>query len=114
MEQQAEGRPAGLDSPHTLNKTSLGRVTEWKSRTNANIGQVHVTFEDAIADGDRVVVQTVYCGHLQGAPTPFRVPMVTVLRLRDGLIVDDADYYILADVLRLSGLPPDWKPPPPR
>lgn len=61
--------------------------------------------------GDHVAIETVYSGHIHGAPTPFAVPATTILELRAGLIASDRDYDNLATLLAQSGLPATWTPP---
>lgn len=96
-----------------VGKTSTGQdgITAWKTRTDTNIAQVHVTLANAFRNGDTVIIQGTYSGHLHAAPEPFAVPILTVPQLQDDRIAEDADYYNLAELLRQSGLPPNWTPP---
>jgi len=96
-----------------LNVVSVGRdgVATWKQRTDLLISDVHVTVVESFRSGDHIAVETVYSGHVHGAPTPFAVPTTTILELRRGLITRDRDYYNLATLLAQSGLPATWTPP---
>jgi hypothetical protein len=60
--------------------------------------------------GNHVTIESTYSGHIKGAPTPFAVPICTVLDLRHGKIARNQDYYSLASVPAQSGLPADWTP----
>ncbi|GAA1960761.1 nuclear transport factor 2 family protein [Kitasatospora viridis] len=92
-------------------------IAGWKARADRLIDGVHVTVLAAHRDGTHpngthLTVDAVYAGHLKGAPTPFAVPMTTLLDLdADGRITADRDYYDLGAVLTQSGLPADWTPP---
>ncbi|WP_405940661.1 nuclear transport factor 2 family protein [Streptomyces sp. NBC_00207] len=90
-----------------------GQIAGWKARADTLIDHVRVTVRTTRTEGDRVTVQSLYSGHLKGAPKPFAVPMTTVLGLDAGhcRIVFDRDHYSLAAVLSQSGLPADWTPP---
>nr|WP_246306365.1 nuclear transport factor 2 family protein [Allobranchiibius huperziae] len=96
-----------------VGKVSHGRqgVATWQADTHKLIPDVSGTLQDAFRDGDRMLIQSIYRGHIVGAPHSFAVPMATVLHLRGHRIVSDTDYYNLADLLRQSGLPPTWTPP---
>lgn len=98
---------------HAVGKVSRGTagVAAWQAGTHQLIPTVHATLVDAFRSGDRMLIQTIYAGQIQGAPHPFAVPMATVLHLRGNRIVTDDDYYNLADLLQQSGLPPTWTPP---
>jgi len=97
---------------HAIGATMTGReqISGWKARTEAMIEDVHVTITTAYRAGDHVTIEAVYGGHLKGAPTPFAVPMATLLRTRGEEITSDQDYYSLSSVLAQSGLPADWTP----
>jgi len=41
-------------------------------------------------------MESVYSGHIRGAPTAFAVPTTTILELRHGLTASDRDYHNLA------------------
>jgi ketosteroid isomerase-like protein len=95
-----------------LGIVSEGRdgVAGWKQGTDHNIANVGATVKASFRSGDQVAIEAVYSGHIKGAPTPFAVPIATILRLRDDLINTDTDYYSLAEVLDQSGLPATWRP----
>ncbi|KOV11434.1 hypothetical protein ADK60_35300 [Streptomyces sp. XY431] len=87
-------------------------ISGWKARADRLIDGVHVTVRATHRDGGRITVETVYAGHLKGAPEAFAVPMTTLLDLDGhGRIASDQDHYSLAEVLTQSGLPADWTPP---
>ncbi|MEU6314411.1 nuclear transport factor 2 family protein [Streptomyces sp. NPDC047014] len=90
-------------------------ISGWKARADSLIDNVHVTVRTARRDGGRITVESVYAGHLKGAPKPFAVPMTTLLDLDPGRcrIASDEDHYSLPLVLSQSGLPADWTPPTP-
>ncbi|WNV90468.1 nuclear transport factor 2 family protein [Umezawaea sp. Da 62-37] len=96
-----------------VNKVSTGRdgVAAWKYGTDQLIADVRITVKSSFRGGDRIAVETIYAGHIKGAPTPFAVPTTTILELRGTLISADRDYYSLATLLAQSGLPADWTPP---
>jgi ketosteroid isomerase-like protein len=103
----------GTYTDHAINVTMTGQeqISGWKARTNAMIDDAKVTLTTAYRAGDRVTIEAVYAGHIKGAPTPFAVPMATLLETRgDLLIASDQDYYSLSSVLAQSGLPADWTP----
>jgi steroid delta-isomerase-like uncharacterized protein len=104
----------GSYTDHAIGTTMRGRdqVSAWKQGTNQLIGDVRVRIEEAFGHGDRVAIQSVYSGHIHGAPTPFAVPMCTILDLSQDGISRNQDYYSLAAVLAQSGLPADWTPGP--
>ncbi|WP_285483800.1 nuclear transport factor 2 family protein [Amycolatopsis sp. NBRC 101858] len=113
---QALARLFTADATYTdfaVNVVSTGQegVASWKQRTDLLIADVHVVVKESFRSGDHVAIETVYSGHIHGAPTPFAVPTTTILELRHGLIAVDKDYYSLATVLAQSGLPADWTPP---
>ncbi|WP_083974361.1 nuclear transport factor 2 family protein [Kitasatospora mediocidica] len=114
---QALGALFTADSAYTdqgVGVTFHGRqeIAGWKARTDSLIDDVHVTVKAAHRDGDHITVEAVYAGHLKGAPTPFAVPMATLLDLGEHhLIASDQDYYSLNSVLSQSGLPANWTPP---
>lgn len=94
------------------NKVSVGRagVAAWMQGTEQLIADVHVTVKETFRSGDHVAIETVYSGHIHGAPNAFAVPTTTVLELRDGQITSDRDYYSLTTLLAQSGLPLTWTP----
>ncbi|WP_327372515.1 nuclear transport factor 2 family protein [Streptomyces sp. NBC_01216] len=116
---QALGDLFTADGTYTdqgLGVTFHGRqdVSGWKARTDSLIDDVHVTVKATHRDGDHITVESVYSGHLKGAPKPFAVPMATLLDLdAHHRIASDQDYYSLNSVLSQSGLPADWTPPTP-
>jgi ketosteroid isomerase-like protein len=95
-----------------LNVVSTGRagVASWKQGTDQMIADVRVTVSESFRGGDHVAIEGTYAGHIHGAPTPFAVPIATILELRHGLISSDKDYYSLSTVLAQSGLPANWTP----
>lgn len=94
-------------------KVSHGQdgVATWHQGTHKLIPNVDFQLLDAFGTGDRVAIEGLYSGQIQGAPHPFALHMATVLQLRGDRIASDTDYYNLADLLRESGLPPTWTPP---
>ena len=91
----------------------MGRagVAAWKQGTDQLIADVHLTITETFRSGDHVAIETIYSGHIHGAPKPFAVPTTTILELKDGQITSDRDYYSLATLLAQSGLPLTWTPP---
>jgi limonene-1,2-epoxide hydrolase len=96
-----------------VDKVSNGRegVAAWKHGTDQLIADAHVTVKSSFRSGDRVAAESIYSGHIKGAPSAFAVPMSTIFELRGNLIRSDRDYYSLATLLAQSGLPADWTPP---
>ncbi|PBC75624.1 SnoaL-like protein [Streptomyces sp. TLI_235] len=108
--------PDGTYTDLAVGVTFHGRqdIAGWKARADSVIDNVHVTVRAAHRHAGRITVDAVYAGHLKGAPTPFAVPMTTLLDLDNrGRITSDVDHYSLATVLAQSGLPADWTPPTP-
>ncbi|MFE7414512.1 nuclear transport factor 2 family protein [Streptomyces laurentii] len=93
-----------------ITMTGREQISDWKARTDAKIENVRVTVIRASHCGDRLTVEGVYAGHIKGAPTPFAVPLVTLLDLENGEIARDQDFYSLNAVFAQSGLPADWYP----
>ncbi|MFE6100806.1 nuclear transport factor 2 family protein [Streptomyces laurentii] len=91
--------------------TGREQISGWKARTDATIEDVRVTAHLASHCGERIAIEGVYAGHIKGAPTPFAVPLVTLLDLENGEIARDQDFYSLNAVFTQSGLPADWAPP---
>ncbi|WP_194926142.1 nuclear transport factor 2 family protein [Catenulispora pinisilvae] len=103
----------GTYTDHAIGATMTGQeqISGWKARTDAMIDDAAVKLVTAYRSGNRVTIEAVYAGHIKGAPTPFAVPMATLLDTRDDLLITaDRDYYSLAAVLAQSGLPADWTP----
>lgn len=96
-----------------VGKVSDGRegVTQWRALTGQLIDDVHVEVVGAFRSGDHIAVETVYSGHIKGAPHGFAVPAASIINLRGNKIVNNTDYYNLADLLQQSELPPTWTPP---
>ncbi|MGW4381282.1 nuclear transport factor 2 family protein [Kitasatospora sp. NPDC004531] len=90
--------------------TGREQISGWKARTDAGIENVQVTVHHAWRSGDHITVEGVYAGHIKGAPTPFAVPLATLLDLENGEIARDQDFYSLNAVFAQSGLPADWTP----
>ena len=101
--------PDGVYIDYALGKTMTGSaaITGWKVGTDQRIADVHVTILDAFQSGDHVAIEATYAGHVNGAPTPFAVPITTILQLDHGKIASDHDNYSLSSVLAQSGLPAD-------
>jgi limonene-1,2-epoxide hydrolase len=109
--------PDATYTDQAIGVTMTGReqIAGWKARTDAVMDGVGITISGAHRDDCRIRVEGVYSGHLKGAPTPFAVPIVTLLdvsgdQISGDQITADRDFYDLADVLAQSGLPADWKP----
>jgi hypothetical protein len=86
-------------------------VTEWETGSHQLIDDLGFEVTGGFRGRDEVVVEGVFSGHIVGAPRPFAVPAVTVLRLRGNLIRSNNDYYNRGEILSDSGLPADWTPP---
>ncbi|MEU1923066.1 nuclear transport factor 2 family protein [Streptomyces albogriseolus] len=86
-------------------------VEEWETGSRQLIENLKFEATGGFRGGDGVVVEGVFSGHIVGAPRPFAVPLVTVLRLRGNLIQSSNDYYNRGEILSESGLPADWTPP---
>ena len=115
-EPQALAKLFTRDATYTdlgVNKVSTGRdgVAAWKAATDQLIADAHVTVTNSFRSGDRVAAESIYSGHIKGAPSAFAVPMSTVFELRGNLIRSDRDYYSVSLLLSQSGLPADWTPP---
>ncbi|GAA2845993.1 hypothetical protein Acy02nite_47730 [Actinoplanes cyaneus] len=85
-------------------------VTEWETGSHQLITDFGFDVTGGFGGRDEVVVEGVFSGHIVGAPRPFAVPAVTVLRLRGNLIRSSSDYYNRGEILSDSGLPADWTP----
>ncbi|WP_194892881.1 nuclear transport factor 2 family protein [Catenulispora pinisilvae] len=83
----------------------LGRagVVAWANHTSGLIRGAHIQVDSALSFGDVTLISWTFSGQVAGAPKPFSVPAVTVLRTRGYQIVTDDDYYDKADVLSQSG-----------
>jgi limonene-1,2-epoxide hydrolase len=99
----------GVYTDYALGKTMTGHqeITAWKVGTDQRIADVHVTILNAFQDGDHIAIEATYAGHVNGAPTPFAVPITTILDLDHGKIATNHDNYSLSTVLAQSGLPAD-------
>ncbi|NEC50512.1 nuclear transport factor 2 family protein [Actinospica acidiphila] len=86
-------------------------VEEWETGSRQLIENLAFEATGGFRGGGGVVVEGVFSGHIVGAPRPFAVPLVTVLRLRGNLIQSSNDYYNRGEILSESGLPADWTPP---
>jgi hypothetical protein len=86
-------------------------VTDWETGSHQLIDNFGFEVTGGFRGRDEVVVEGVFSGHIVGAPRPFAVPAVTVLRLRGSLIRSSDDYYNRGEILSDSGLPADWTPP---
>ncbi|PWK34620.1 nuclear transport factor 2 family protein [Actinoplanes xinjiangensis] len=85
-------------------------VKEWETGSHQLIDDLGFEVTGGFGGRDEVVVEGVFSGHIVGAPRPFAVPAVTVLRLRGNLIQSSNDYYNRGEILSDSGLPADWTP----
>ncbi|MEV4706088.1 nuclear transport factor 2 family protein [Actinoplanes sp. NPDC049316] len=85
-------------------------VAEWETGSHQLIEDFGFEVTGGFGGRDGVVVEGVFSGHIVGAPHPFSVPAVTVLRLRGDLIRSSDDYYNRGEILSDSGLPADWTP----
>jgi hypothetical protein len=96
----------------TLSLVFRGRegVTEWETGSHQLIDDLGFEVTGGFGGRGEVVVEGVFSGHIVGAPRPFAVPAVTVLRLRGNLIQSSNDYYNRGEILTDSGLPADWTP----
>jgi ketosteroid isomerase-like protein len=105
--------PDGTYTDLALNFVSTGHtaIAGWEQNTDRLISNVHITIKEAFRSNDHIAAQTIYSGHINGAPNSFAVPAVTIFELHGKLISSDRDYYNLATVLAQSGLPPTWTPP---
>ncbi|QXE35626.1 nuclear transport factor 2 family protein [Streptomyces sp. GMY02] len=96
-------------SDHALGQTFRGRdgVAQWATVTKQFVNNANVQVNSAFADDGQVAISWTFSGHLAGAPKPFSVPAVAILKMRGNKIVTNDDYYNRADVLSQSGLPAD-------
>jgi uncharacterized protein (TIGR02246 family) len=103
----------GVYIDYGVNKTSTGRdqIIAWKAGTNQLIADVNINVLNAFRSGDNVAIETIYSGHIHGAPHSFAVHTTTILQLTHGKITLNKDNYSLATLLAQSGLPADWTPP---
>ncbi|GAB7048366.1 nuclear transport factor 2 family protein [Catenuloplanes indicus] len=85
-------------------------VEQWVANTYGGIDGVHGDLRWAERHGDEIVFGWTFSGHIKGAPKAFKVPAVTVLKIRGSKIASNDDYYSFADVAAQSGLPADWNP----
>src|SRR4051812_7335610 len=102
----------GVYIDYGVNKTMTGRdqVTAWKVGTDQLIADVNITVLNAFRSGSNVAIETIYSGHIYGAPRGFAVHGTTILQLSKGKIAVNRDNYSLATLLAQSGLPADWTP----
>jgi steroid delta-isomerase-like uncharacterized protein len=105
--------PDGTYTDLALNFVSTGHtaIAAWEQNTDLLIADVHITITEAFRSNNHIAAETIYSGHINGAPNSFAVPAVTTFELHGNLISSDRDYYNLATVLAQSGLPPTWTPP---
>jgi uncharacterized protein (TIGR02246 family) len=103
----------GVYIDYAIGRTMTGRdqVTAWKAGTDQLIAGVDITVLDAFRSGDHVAIESIYSGHVNGAPRGFAVHGTTILDLHNGKIAVNKDNYSLATLLAQSGLPADWTPP---
>lgn len=85
-------------------------VEQWVANTYGGIDGVHGDLRWAERHGDEIVFGWTFSGHIKGAPNAFKVPAVTVLKVRGSKIASNDDYYSFAEVAKQSGLPADWNP----
>ena len=103
----------GIYIDYAIGATMHGRdeIAAWESGTHQLIGNVHIQVLNAFGDRNHVAIESIYSGHIQGAPKPFAVNLTSIIELSHGKITSNKDYYNLAAVLAQSGLPADWTPP---
>jgi limonene-1,2-epoxide hydrolase len=103
----------GVYIDYGVNKTMTGRnqIIAWKAGTNQLIADVNINVLNAFRSGDNVAIETIYSGHIYGAPRGFAVHGTTILEMSRGKITVNKDNYSLATRLAQSGLPADWTPP---
>ncbi|MFJ4651810.1 nuclear transport factor 2 family protein [Nocardia sp. NPDC088792] len=96
-------------SDHAFGRTYNGRdgIAQWAINTHQFVQGANIKVDNAFGTADQVAISWTFTGQLAGAPKPFSVPAVAVLKMRGKEIVTDDDYYNLADVLHQSGLPAD-------
>ncbi|WP_079125037.1 nuclear transport factor 2 family protein [Streptomyces lushanensis] len=99
----------GRYSDHALNQSFKGRdgIAQWATITKQFVGDAEVKVRSSFGDDGQVAISWTFSGHLKGAPKPFSVPAVAILKMRGDKIVTNDDYYNRADVLSQSGLPAD-------
>jgi uncharacterized protein (TIGR02246 family) len=104
--------PNGVYIDYAIGRTLTGRdqVTAWKVGTDQLIANVDINVVGAFQSGDHVAIETIYSGHINGAPRGFAVNGTTILDLHNGRIAVNKDNYSLATLLAQSGLPADWTP----
>lgn len=85
-------------------------VKEWETGSHQLVQNLKFEATGGFQGKDGAVVEGIFSGHITGAPRPFAVPAVSVLRLRGDLIRSSNDYYNRDDILKQSGLPADWTP----
>ncbi|MGB3715747.1 MAG: ester cyclase [Candidatus Promineifilaceae bacterium] len=73
----------------------LAAVEQWVAMTAAAFPDRHLTIDDVVAEGDRVVVRTTlngtHQGEIQGIPAtgkPVTQPSISIFRLANGKIVE--------------------------
>jgi steroid delta-isomerase-like uncharacterized protein len=103
----------GIYIDYAIGRTMHGRdqIAAWESGTHQLISNVHIQDLNAFGDRDYVAIESIYSGHIQGAPKPFAVNLTSVIELSHGKVASNKDYYNLAAVLAQSGLPANWTPP---
>jgi len=94
---------------HAFGATFTGRdgIAQWSTITAQSIDDAQIDVHRAQRRGRHIEIRWTFSGHIVGAPAPFTVPAVTILRFKGKSIVTNDDYYDLAEVLRQSGLPAD-------
>jgi hypothetical protein len=94
---------------HAFDRTYIGRdgISQWASTTKHLVKGATLKVDNAFAGDGQVAINWTFSGQLAGAPKPFSVPAVAILRLHGNEIVTDDDCYNMKDVLSQSGLPVD-------
>jgi len=91
-------------------------VATWIRISIDHIPDLRGEIDDAFQADDRVAVRWMFSGTprmlgaVQGTGKPYRVPVLTIMELQEGLIARVTDCYNLADLLQQIGLPLDSFP----
>lgn len=96
-----------VDNAYQANWTGRDQIAAWVDLTYQVIDHPHIAVHSVFGQGHQMAIVWTFSGQLRGAPTPFSVPVTTVLTLKGDKISSDSDTYNLAAVLQQSGLPAD-------